>query len=70
MNLAKGGYLGVVHNYTALSSPTVRFCLFFFWLCWVLVGAHGLSLTAVQRLVIAVSRLLYLWHAGSRALAQ
>lgn len=30
MNLAKGRYLGVVHNYTALSSPTVRFCLFVF----------------------------------------
>ena len=58
MSLAKGRYLGVVHNYRTLSAPSVRFCLFFFWLCRVFVGAHRLSLTVVQRLIIAVSRLL------------
>ena len=38
------------------------FCLFllfiYFWLCWVFVAAHGLSLVVVQGLLIAVASLV------------
>ena len=47
--------------------------LFFFWLCWVLVAAHGLSLVVVigdysslQCVGFSLWWLLLLWNRGSR----
>ena len=50
------------------------FIYFYFWLCWVFIAAHGLSLVAesrgyslVQCTGFSLCGLLLLWSTGSRA---
>ena len=46
------------NNHLFFKNKFILFIYFYFWLCWVFVDAHGLSLVEASRLLIAVASLV------------